>query len=677
MVSLNSVRDLAPEEFRRWVLGGTSLALVGYAVISFVGFTQYTWSARDTTIGVSVTGVCLLGLLLALRGHEIVGMLITIAACWLEMEVGLLRTPEFPAPGMITLPVIVIAIGLFSGRRLALYATILTIIVAIIATSQSPALSVTGFTPQVTYWTSVFVISMFAAWGLLTFGMSGFARVVRALIRQERDLADTIRFAPDGILVLDDANRVLLSNPAVERILGRDHEQLAARSIDELLHESSIAGDAPGLALQTTGESPVSFQLRGADGKRIHVDATWRRMEGGRRQLLLRDVTALVLADEARHAIEAQLSHARRLEAVGQLAGGLAHDFNNILTAVGGSAELLRGVADSGERDALIAEIAQASNRGTTLTRQLLAFARREVTQPQVIDLQSRVRSLERLLQRLAGDRHQVVLSLSADCRVRVDPGQLEQALVNLVSNARDAMPNGGRCTITVERVRLDTGVERVRLHVGDEGLGMSDDVAARAFEPFFTTKSRGQGTGLGLASVHGMAANSDGSASITSVPGQGTRVTIDLPFVDEPAHQSNPTIAAYSPSRGAQTILVAEDDDGTRAVVERMLQRAGYHVLVAADGDAAFRIIESGLMKVDLLLTDVMMPGCTGPALAQRVLAMHPQMPVLLMTGYAEDALLELGTVAFDHGIINKPFSVSELTSRVAELLQGATIQE
>lgn len=677
MVSLQSVRDLAPEEFRRWVLGGTSLALVGYAVISIVGFTQFAWSALDTSIGFSVTGVCLLGLLLALRGHEIVGVVITIAACWMEMEVGLLRTPEFPAPGMIALPVIVIAIGLLFGRRVALYATILTILVAIMAMSQSPALSVTGFTPQVAYWTTLFVIVNFAAWGLLTFGMSGFARVVRALISKEHELADTIRFAPDGILVLDGANRVLLSNPAAERILGRDHEQLAARRIDELLNESPIDDDAPGRSRCTTGESPVSWQLRGVDGKRIHVEATWRRMEGERRQLLLRDVTERVLADEQRRAIEAQLSHARRLEAVGQLAGGLAHDFNNILTAVSGSAELLRSTEGGAERESLIEEIALASDRGTALTRQLLAFARREVTQPQVIDLSERIRTMQRLLQRVAGDRQQLTFVLPADCRVRIDPGQLEQALVNLVSNARDAMPHGGRCTIAVERVRLDTGVERVRLHVIDEGIGMPDDVSARAFEPFFTTKSRGHGTGLGLASVHAMTANSNGAATIESAPGRGTRVTIDLPFVDEPVYKSNPVITAYNAPRGTHTILLAEDDDGTRSVVERMLQRAGYIVVLATDGNAAIRIIESELVHIDMLLTDVMMPGRTGPEVAERARSVRPHMPILFMTGYAEDALSELDTVAFDHGIINKPFSASGLTSRVAEVLQGATIQE
>jgi CheY-like chemotaxis protein len=288
-----------------------------------------------------------------------------------------------------------------------------------------------------------------------------------------------------------------------------------------------------------------------------------------------------------------------------------------------------------------------------------------------VIDLSTHLRGMHRLLERVAGDRNQLCLDLTEDCRVRVDPGQLEQAVVNLVANATDAMPEGGRCTITVERVPATGTPLRVLLHVADTGAGMSDEIAARAFEPFFTTKPRGQGTGLGLASVHGMAQQSDGNASVRSVPGAGTCVTIDLPWTDEPA-AITPTSTITAPMKtGPYTILVAEDDNGTRRVVERILANAGYVVHNAADGSEAMAMIEDAARNFDLVLSDVMMPGHTGPEIADRLAVLRPQTPVLLMTGYAEEQLAALLDTSVKREIITKPFSAEALTSRVAMLLR------
>jgi CheY-like chemotaxis protein len=253
-----------------------------------------------------------------------------------------------------------------------------------------------------------------------------------------------------------------------------------------------------------------------------------------------------------------------------------------------------------------------------------------------------------------------------------VDPGQLEQSLVNLVSNARDAMPSGGTCTIIIERITDTSGAPRVRLHVEDEGVGMSDEIATRAFEPFFTTKPRGQGTGLGLASVHGMAEQSDGSAQITSRAGHGTRVTIDLPWVEAAASRI-PDTEVPSPSRsGPQSILVAEDDSGTRRVVQRILEHAGYIVQTADDGTEAMALIENAAVSFDMVLSDVMMPGHTGPEIMDRVRARRPGTPVLLMTGYAEEQLSELLAAGPGREIITKPFSTESLLARVAALLNA-----
>jgi CheY-like chemotaxis protein/two-component sensor histidine kinase len=352
----------------------------------------------------------------------------------------------------------------------------------------------------------------------------------------------------------------------------------------------------------------------------------------------------------------------------------LSHDFNNILTAVSGSAEMLRTETDPVERGELLDEIIAARDRGAALTRQLLSFARREVTQPRVIDIGEHARSLTRLLQRVAGDRQRLRFELASDCRALVDPGQLEQALVNLVANARDAMPDGGWCEIACERVTNAAGDARVLLHVSDDGTGMPPEIAERAFEPFFTTKARGQGTGLGLASVHGMAQQSNGSARIDTAPGRGTRVTIDLPAVSEAATAPPDATTASAHHSGPYSILVAEDDIGTRRIVERILRHAGYDVRTAVDGIEALAVLEAGEGPFDLLLSDVMMPGCTGPELSDRARVMHPALPVLLMTGYAEEQLGELMSSRTARDVITKPFSGTELTNRIAELLRATS---
>jgi two-component system, cell cycle sensor histidine kinase and response regulator CckA len=369
--------------------------------------------------------------------------------------------------------------------------------------------------------------------------------------------------------------------------------------------------------------------------------------------------------------MEARLSHAQRLEAVGGLAGGIAHDFNNLLTVVGTSAEVLRTEVTDDRYAPLIDDIIAAQERGATLTRQLLAFARREVVQPRVFDLSAQVLSLRALLQRVAGERVRLSCDVQPDCRVRADVGQLEQAILNLVSNARDAMPDGGECTVVVTRVADSTGGQWVRLTIRDTGCGMDDVTRARAFEPFFTTKPRGRGTGLGLASVHGIASQNDGRADIESAPGMGTTVMLEFPFADDAiaAISSAPALESGS---GHATILLAEDDDGTRAVVSRILQRLGYVVLQAPDGLQALRLAESHAGEIDLLLTDVMMPGLTGPQLAARVQAVRAGVPVLYMSGYPEDALTEVVGLQIETDFVAKPFTGATLAQRVAEKLRA-----
>jgi PAS domain S-box-containing protein len=673
-LSLTNARQFAPTDYRRWALGGIAMTAVGFAVMTALGMIQYGFNRSITPRLVIATVLCIVALWLAARRREIEGVLLALAVTWIELQIGFLYAPAFPGPGLIVMPLLLIGIGLLLGNRVALITSIVTTVTTVVMYRYSPVFRDTGFTAQALYWFVLYLIALGAGWVLLTLSVSGFDRVLQELQTKERDLADTIRFAPDGILVLDGAACVVLANPAAEAVLALPLARIVGRSIGDVIDDAaqgSVVQHMLPRDVQASGESPITLQLGRADGTPVHVEATWRAMAGDRRQLLLRDVSERVQAERARREIETQLAHAQRLEAVGQLAGGLSHDFNNILTAVGGSAELLRADEHSPEHAALIDEILAARDRGAALTHQLLAFARREVVQARVLDLATLVSGLERLLARVAGERLQLELHLARDCRVRADVSQLEQALVNLVSNARDATPVNGRCTITVAPATDARGRAVVQLHVQDSGVGMSDDVIARAFEPFFTTKERGQGTGLGLSSVHGMVTQTGGVVHLASHIGSGTRVTLEFPMVSEPLSPTTKTPVGAGTHVGPYTVLVAEDDDAARTVVARLLRRAGYDVLLARDGLDALQQLEQSARVVDLILTDVMMPRLSGPKLATRVRELYPLMPVMFMTGYTELEIESLGERAADRVLITKPFSTDVLTSRVSELLR------
>jgi two-component system, cell cycle sensor histidine kinase and response regulator CckA len=671
-LSLTQARTLAPGAFRRWVLGSVAIIMVGYASVALIVMSNLGLLASLTSRNASMALICALALVFAARVNVVGGAGVALLATWLELETAFISVQTFPPAGLLILPVVMLGVGLLFGARVALIATVLTIAATFVTCLMSPALQA-GVPLSAQYWLMMHIISMLTTWVTLVLGMSAYARVFEAMEQNERDLADTIRFAPDGVLVATHDGTIVLANPMSVSLLSRPAEQLIGRTVQDVLRDAT--GEAAPLEVipSQPHDAPIALTIPGPNGESVSLELSRRHMERNRDQFLLRDVTQHVRADEQRRGIEQQLSHAQRLEAIGRLAGGLSHDFNNILTAVSGSAEMLRIEQVPSERSALLDEIIAARDRGVSLTSQLLAFARREVTQPRVIDLAEHVRGLERLLRRVAGDRHRVSFALEADCHVRVDPGQLEQALVNLVSNARDAMPHSGRCTITVERVTGPAPTSRVLMHVDDDGVGMTDDIAARAFEPFFTTKRRGQGTGLGLASVHGMVAQSSGSARITTRVPCPTRVTLEFPWADEPATIDAAISVASASPRGPQSILVAEDDSGTRRVVERILRQAGYVVRTVPDGTEAMAMINDMRVAFDLLLSDVMMPGHTGPELADRMQTVRPDTPILLMTGYAEEQLGDLIEHRARREVITKPFSADALTSRIAALISAS----
>ncbi|MCC7064680.1 MAG: response regulator [Planctomycetes bacterium] len=389
------------------------------------------------------------------------------------------------------------------------------------------------------------------------------------------------------------------------------------------------------------------------------------------------------LADITRQKhLEEQLRQAQKMEAVGKLAGGVAHDFNNLLTAIGGYAEAtIESLPAHGEPREFLDEILRATERAASLTKQLLAFSRRQVLTPQVLNLAAVIDKLASMLRRLIGERITFSTNYASGERcVRVDRGQLEQVLLNLVVNARDAMPDGGTLTIATERRLIDA--EAARAHVDltpgaylaiavrDTGVGMTAEVQSRAFDPFFTTKEVGRGTGLGLATVYGIVKQSGGAVWIESAPNAGTTVWILLPEAKATA-APEPVVTLPRPSAQPATILLAEDEEIVRNLVQRILTRAGYQVLVAPDGPQALSQLQRHAGHLHLLLTDAVMPQMTGRELANRVLAERPGTPVLFMSGYASDGQSLVSAVPGEVDFVQKPFVATNLLSRIAALIE------
>ncbi|HXL20688.1 MAG TPA: ATP-binding protein, partial [Streptosporangiaceae bacterium] len=383
---------------------------------------------------------------------------------------------------------------------------------------------------------------------------------------------------------------------------------------------------------------------------------------------------------------ERQLHQSQRLESLGQLAGGVAHDFNNLLGVISNYAsfageEVAKEAASERWRavHSDIAQVQQAAERAAGLTHQLLAFARQEVIQPRVLNINDVVQSVEQLLVRTLGEHIELITDLAADLGlVLADPGQIEQVLVNLAVNARDAMPRGGKLTLETTATHVDETAAAqaelppgryVAVKVSDTGTGMPKDVVDRVFEPFFTTKPKGQGTGLGLATVYGIVTQAGGHVRIYSEPGAGTRLTALLPVTGQAPAAATPPPA--QPRRGnGETVLVVEDEAAMREVTRRILARNGYHVVAAASGPDALTVVTSQREHIDLLLTDVIMPGMQGKELAGKVRILQPDAAVVFMSGYTQGLLSAQGVLEPGIHLIEKPFSETTLLTKLHEIL-------
>jgi two-component system cell cycle sensor histidine kinase/response regulator CckA len=478
----------------------------------------------------------------------------------------------------------------------------------------------------------------------------------------------------DGILT--EANEECL------RIIGYTREELASGgvSVRGLTPEDYQAVSAKVLReLKQTGTArPWEMEIVRKDGKRVPVLLGVSSIDDDRSH----DV-AFVFDLTERRALERQLQHAQRMEAVGRLAAGIAHDFNNVLAAITMSSELLRdeltpehpGAAD-------VLEIRKAAERAVRLVRQLLAFSRQQVLEPRVLDLNELLSNLHRMLERLAGEQVEIVARLAPGLgAIRADAGQLEQVVVNLAVNARDAMPDGGTLTIETANAYPEAGEDasqgalpsgaQVVLSVSDTGIGMDAQTRARIFEPFFTTKEPGRGTGLGLSTAYGIIRQSGGTIDVASEPGKGTTFRVSLPRVDEAVESIRPPGVPES-GGGTETVLVVEDDAAVRQVTRKSLVRLGYRVLDAASPAGAVELVKVYVGAIDLLLTDLVMPGGGGRALARELLRQRPKLRVLYMSGYTDDVAVRQGINDPASAFIQKPFSSAALAHKLRLLLDG-----
>ena len=518
-------------------------------------------------------------------------------------------------------------------------------------------------------------------------GIVGVARDVGARKRAEAErarLVAALEQTPDMVVIADIEGRVLFVNQAFERALGVTLETLAGQypvALLEMLHLDPR--DRQFVAALEAGRPWLtSVQIRRVDGGPIDVNVAISRIRGPDGApvgvvALGRDVTEQRL-------LEAQLRQAQKMEAVGQLAGGMAHDFNNLLTAIRGYAEMIRDAGAAGEpaSEDDVEQILRAADRASGLTRQMLQFARRQRLEARAVDAAAVVEQIASLVRTLVGEQVKVVISGTGGT-VMADPAALEQVVVNLALNARDAMPEGGVLTLDVGTIDVAEGAglpaemspgPYVRVSVSDTGTGMDATVRSRAFEPFFTTKGPGRGTGMGLATVYGLVKQSLGFVYIESEPGQGARVDVYLPRIADVRPVAKRTAEpAAAIAGGDETILLVEDEEAVRSFARRVLEGRGYRVIEASSGVDALRVAEACTAPFDLLVTDVVMPKMGGGELAQRLRAGSPGLRVLFVSGFADRGVGSVGGLVGDGPLLSKPFSGDALAAAARAVLDAA----
>ncbi len=510
------------------------------------------------------------------------------------------------------------------------------------------------------------------------------------LKKSEARLRSIFEASPLGICLTGKDRDMQWHNKAMAWMLGFSPEELRGK-YTRVLYPDDAEFERVGDSIKTLGP-----------GKRTtEIETRWVRKDGSTFDCYIRhalmdpeskdsliltmveDITERKKAEEEKRKLEAQFNQAQKMEAIGVLAGGVAHDFNNLLTSIIGNADLvLMNLDKDSPVNEPVEEIRKAGRRAAALTRQLLAFSRKELIRPEVLNLNSLMTDLEKMLRRLIGEDIELVTDYAPDpCRVEADPGQMEQVVMNLAVNARDAMPKGGKLIFETANVELDEDYFRghemegeagpyVMLAVTDSGTGMDEETRAHIFEPFFTTKEMGRGTGLGLSTVYGIVKQNKGHIWVYSEPGKGTTFKAYLPKAGTDAEPAKTSPSRSRSLEGAETILVVEDDEPLRKMTERMLKGYGYRILTARDGEEALQIAGTHGDPLHLMLTDVIMPGMNGHTLAEQMKSRIPELKVVYMSGYTHNAIARRGVLEKDVDLIQKPFTREGLAFKVREIL-------
>ena len=558
----------------------------------------------------------------------------------------------------------------------------------------SSALGLTSKEANVSAW-AMLAASLWTAWALLSQRVFSVGPIARGLIVEQMS---------DLLSVLDGEGRLADCNVRAQKVLGLPHgtwRNLVPGELPAPWNEILESESAPTTQVNVSFPGSVRGEVRVYERRQTPLFD--RRNSRVGRAILLHDIShletmraqlmerneelaaaneSLLLEISQRRAAERRLAEAERMETVGRLAGGIAHDFNNLLTVINGYSSLLVARMECDERNKnYILQVQKAGERATELTQQLLAFSRKQTIQPTVLDLNRVIGEANEMLGRLLPENIRMVAELDVDLHpVLADPGQFHQVLMNLSANARDAMPDGGRLTVTTSNVEVDaefaathpdiTPGNYVLMEVTDTGVGMDEQALARVFEPFFSTKAAGRGTGLGLSMVYGIVRQSGGWIWVDSEPGRGTSFRIYLPRTTRTPEGAAVAAAALESLRGTETVLVVEDQDQVRNLVRDVLRGYGYRVLEAADGEAAMELAGQFREPIHLLLSDVVMPGMTGGELARQLCPLRRDMKVLFMSGYADDVIVRKGVLEDGVAHIQKPMTPEALGARVREVL-------
>jgi PAS domain S-box-containing protein len=515
-------------------------------------------------------------------------------------------------------------------------------------------------------------------------------RAEDALKESEEKYRTILENIEDGYFEVDIAGNFTFFNDSLCRMLGYSKDEMIGMNNRNYTDQENAKKLYQAFnKVYTTGEPINGFgwEVVAKDGTKLFGEVSVSLVKDSKGKPtgfrgIARDITERKRAEEEKAALQEELRQSQKMEAIGGLAGGIAHDFNNLLTVISGNCQLsLLELKEGDPVKGNIQEIKAAADRATSLTRQLLAFSRRQVLNMSVLDLNTIIRDLEKMLRRVIGEDVELVTSLANDLgTVKTDPGWIEQVIMNLAVNGRDAMPSGGKLIIETNNAELDEPYTRshvaikpgryVKLCVSDTGVGMVPEVREHLFEPFFTTKKKGKGTGLGLSTVYGIVKQSEGNIWVCSEPGLGTTFNIYLPRVDESLVDTREKVTREEHPGGGETILVVEDEEDVRGLTVRILERQGYRVLEASCGNDALLLSKERIEPIDMVLTDVVMPGMNGPQLADQLMHLHPKMQVLYMSGYTDNAVFHQGILGEGVNYIQKPFTIDGLMKKMREVL-------